>query len=69
MSEWIPVTEGLPREEGSYLVTVDIVPTHGVRSLSLAYFDGERFGQYSHVVAWMETPKTYEGGIESEGNV
>ena len=69
MSEWIPVTQALPTEEGSYLVTVDVVPMHGVRSLSLAYFDGEQFGQYSHVIAWTETPKAYDGGANSENNV
>lgn len=64
MNQWVPVTQALPTTEGSYLVTVDVVPTHSIRSLSLAYFDGEQFGQYSHVIAWMEAPKTYEGGIE-----
>jgi len=68
-TEWIPVTERLPKDESKVLVCNKdgkIELTSGSRSTEcdgsfIWYTSGWRFGA---VVAWMPLPKPYEEGAE-----
>ena len=59
--EWIPVTEGLPKNEGTYLIIKSI---HDCNSVDICYFDGEdfidKYGIYNDVTAWMPLPEPYK---------
>ena len=55
---WIPVAEGLPEEDGRYLIT-------GKRGTvySIEYEDGRWYGGIQPI-AWMPFPPPYKGGEE-----
>lgn len=60
---WIPISERLPQEEGSYLVTDD---AGGVKTVQddefLRYEDGTPLWLYSqNVTAWKPLPEPYRG--------
>lgn len=64
--EWIPISERLPEEKGSYLVTDD---AGGVKTVQddefLRYEDGTPLWLYSQsVTAWMPLPEPWEGEQE-----
>ncbi len=56
--QWIPVAEGLPEEDGRYLIT-------GKRGTvySIEYEDGRWYGGIQPI-AWMPFPPPYKGGEE-----
>ena len=72
---WTPVSEGLPKEDGQYLITVkykhvdgydDIYAEHG------EWYDGRwdtfcfgHCGEVEDIIAWMPLPEPYKEG-ESE---
>jgi hypothetical protein len=54
-SEWIPVSEKVPEEEGRYIVSLD----YG--DVTIDFFDGEVFiCNLGNVVAWHPLPKPYK---------
>lgn len=61
-TDWIPVTERLPENEGEYLVSL-VNETYMV-----SYFDGNRFWCLCEIDAWMPFPKRYKEGAEECGN-
>lgn len=60
-SDWIPVTERLPEEEGVYLATFKNMFNQFVETV---WFDSDGFFVKSKatVVAWMPLPEAYKGG-------
>lgn len=65
-NEWIPCSEQLPEEEGSYLVTDD---AGGIKTVQddefLHYEDGTPLWLYSqNVIAWRPLPEPYGGEQE-----
>ena len=66
MSEWIPVSERLPKEKGEYLVTYhpcywDTVET--TVKVGLDTFRGKTTWakkKYQRVIAWMPVPEPYK---------
>lgn len=66
-TEWIPVSERLPRNNGWYLVTIRGYET--VTDVSLYSADGSAWSDVStkqKVIAWMPLPEAYKGGDDSE---
>ncbi len=71
MNKWINVKKNLPRNEGHYLVTSELNYYNGgcwdknkdgtSRSMQVAYFDITKNWNITHVIAWMDLPKPYEG--------
>ena len=66
MSEWIPVTERLPDEDGEYLVTKKL-RYFGNTEIDIACWfknlmgDGNNgFYKSEQVIAWMPLPKAYK---------
>lgn len=66
--QWIPVTERLPEEEGTYLVTyTDGGVTEVGSSIYLQREDGsEPYWDYFVVTAWMPLPEPYKGSEQNE---
>ena len=59
--EWIPCNEGLPEEDGEYLVT-DV--SGGAATVTETYFitdcDGEGHWGALDIIAWMPLPEPYK---------
>lgn len=70
--EWIPVTEGLPEEDGRYLVTVENLTGYdlldsNVFECEFCYTDWIFKGwKDNKVIAWMPLPESYEGGQKDD---
>lgn len=63
--EWIPVSERLPEETGTYITTLDY-EKHGL-AVGQRYYHGEQIGWDDEcVIAWMPLPAPYK--VESEEN-
>lgn len=62
-SKWIPCSERLPEEEGSYLLT--LTTASGIRyvGMGLLFSDG-KFAKHDSVIAWMPLPEPYKGETE-----
>ena len=64
---WIPCSDGLPEEDGEYLVT-DV--SGGAATVTETYFitdcDGEGHWGALDVVAWMPLPEPYKDGEQNE---
>ena len=61
---WIPVSERLPEEVGTYMTTVDY-DKHGI-GVGQRYYHGKGLGwEDDCVIAWMPLPEPYKA--ESEG--
>ena len=71
--QWIPVSEGAPKENGKYLVSVeksewDGTTRRSVRTMTynkreVAPFQWGHYEIYSgKVTAWMDLPEPYKGG-------
>lgn len=68
---WIPITDGLPEERGTYLVTVN---DGGIRvAIAQWWYDVDNGGEWyfvyddyyvEDIVAWMPLPEPYKGGEE-----
>lgn len=60
--KWIPVSERLPEEIGTYLVTLEY-KEHG-KGITTLWYHGKQFGWDLRVadvvIAWMPLPKAYE---------
>lgn len=68
--KWIPCSERLPKDEGSYLVTDD---AGGVKTVQddefMHYEDGTPLWLFSqNVTAWMELPEPYLGDKDDFNN-
>ena len=74
-TEWFPISEGLPKESGKYLVSViDSEDRHPYPYVMTAFYANERdyyrsgwwrsLEDHEEVIAWMPSPKPYE--VESE---
>lgn len=60
-SDWIPVTERLPKKLGWYRVTLKSM-VDGHRCIDLASYNPNfGWGSSGEVVAWMEEPEPYKG--------
>lgn len=66
--QWVSVTEGLPKKDGAYLVTVE---THRERTKEVLVLIGSYvsrfkpfhwFGSVGKVTAWAPLPEPYKGG-------
>lgn len=61
--QWIPCSERLPSENGSYLTTYEWVGLSGTNYTDIDFTDYER-GRWQRnfetVIAWMELPEPYE---------
>ena len=61
---WIPVTEGLPKESGSFQVTT----THG--KVAIYFFVADSISSHEYwersVIAWMPLPEPYQEGEQDE---
>lgn len=57
-SEWVPVTERLPEEEGCYLVTVK--NDHERRYSKTAWYSGDGWFARQDIIAWRSTPEPYK---------
>lgn len=57
--KWIPCSERLPEEEGSYLLT--LTTASGIRYvvMGLLFSDG-KFAKHDSVIAWMPLPAPYK---------
>lgn len=65
---WIPVTERLPEEEGWYLVTRMWANEKTPKIVTEWWFaDTKNWATMGKVLAWMELPKPYEEGGETDG--
>lgn len=69
--EWIPVSEKLPEEEGSYLITSnmadelkEVLETFYIPASNMA--DGMPYWDYSGVIAWMPLPEPYKAESEDK---
>lgn len=79
-SEWIPVSERLPKEDGQYLITVkykhvndsyeDVYAEHG------EWYDGRwdmfcfgHCGEVEEIIAWMPLPKPYKAESEDRNEM
>ena len=66
---WISVTEGLPEEEGAYIVTIQCEHVDGWDDYVTGVAEYDKHGWYIvsfypgqiKVVAWMEFPSAYKG--------
>lgn len=69
MSEWIPVSERLPEEDGEYLVTVldsySGRPFVDISHYFIGNVNNNGFYKAYEVMAWMPLPEPYK--VESEG--
>jgi len=63
---WIPVSEGLPSENGCYLVS-----TTGTNNdiIDIAYYTKEIWHKASRIKAWMPLPEPYRAESEDNENV
>lgn len=63
--EWIPCSERLPNEDGTYLVTDEWVGKTGTKYIEIEGIDFEhgRWNclDYEKVTAWMPLPKPWKG--------
>lgn len=64
-TEWIPVSERVPEEEGNYLVTRDGNLGHSIVDIA-TWFKSEKanngFHKANRVSAWCKLPDPYRGG-------
>ena len=62
---WIPVSDGLPSDNGNYLITVaDLRLGHnGEHTVTMAdfYAKAKKWNSVVDVVAWMPLPPVYQG--------
>ena len=68
---WIPVSEGMPKENGNYLVTKEVyfIPDHvddinHYRTVSISYYDTKYSWLDAEVYAWMPLPELYKSESE-----
>ena len=62
-TQWVPVSERLPEEMGTYMTTVDY-GKHGLAT-GQRYYHGKGLGwEDDCVIAWMPLPKPYMKGGE-----
>ena len=61
LPEWIPYSERLPEEEGSYLLTSKTASGISYVRPGLLYSDG-KFGNHDCITAWMPMPLPYQKG-------
>lgn len=54
MSEWIPINERLPRENGYYLTSTEF------NEVYCDYWEDKRFNRTEKVIAWMPLPAPFE---------
>lgn len=59
---WIPVTERLPEEDGTYIVCLDDGSVFEYDYISTWWEDGAWEYCGKDVIAWMHLPEPYEGG-------
>lgn len=57
-NKWIPVSEGLPEENGHYLTTTMY------NEVYCDYWEEERFNRTEAVIAWMPLPAPYKAESE-----
>lgn len=62
--KWIPVTEGLPKKDGLYLVSVK--NEHNRRYSKTCWYSDKNWFARQDVVAWQPLPEPYKA--ESEGD-
>lgn len=67
IGRWIPVSEGLPEDNKTYLVTVELTFARGERYVSQERKDNwDKLKGCGHeIIAWMPLPEPYD--VESEG--
>jgi len=64
-TRWIPVSERLPEEVGTYITTVDY-EKHGI-AVGQRYYHGKGLGwEDDCVIAWMPLPEPYEAESEDK---
>ena len=65
-TDWIPVSERLPKDNKVYLVTVELTFARGERYVRQERkVDWDKLKEYGHeVIAWMPLPESYK--VESE---
>ena len=62
VGKWIPVTERLPEENGSYIVTsMDYVDTFEAVFDAGEWFSIDYCDDIKNVIAWMPLPEAYKG--------
>ena len=63
---WIPVTEGLPKKSGNYLVTWEAVEgcTTTVQMMHFYRYLGGFGDAVKHILAWMPSPEPYRAEME-----
>lgn len=62
VGKWIPVTERLPEENGSYIVTsMDYVDTFEAVFETSEWFSIDYCDDIKNVIAWMPLPEAYKG--------
>lgn len=62
---WIPVTEGLPKEDGDYFVTNFVCDKLYVEESTFIMCDnGDVFWTSQNVIAWMPKPEPYKAEEE-----
>lgn len=74
-TDWTPVSERLPKEDGDYILWGKVTEDDEEEYLFIGGYDScrEKFGdwlnsefyEYNRVIAWMPSPKPYKA--ESEG--